>query len=88
MRLWSQRQTLYDQYERLMTKLEVENPAAFKNFVKVEPAMFKELLNRLGPAISKKDTFYMKATGDGYHSPMYGFHVGHNTISCIVHKVY
>ncbi len=37
--------TLYGQYERLMTELEVEDPAAFKNFVRVEPAVFRELLN-------------------------------------------
>ncbi len=95
-----QRRTLYGQYERMMSELEVENPAAFKNFVWVEPAIFRELLNRLWPAIGKQDTFYRKAlhlglrlaimfmflaTGDSYHSLMYGFRVAHNTISSIVH---
>ncbi len=56
-----QRQTLYGQYERLMGELELEDPAVSKNFVRVEPAIFRELLNRLGLAISKKDTFYRKA---------------------------
>ncbi len=42
-RRWWMRQTLYGQYERLMSELEVEDPAAFKNFVRVEPAMFREL---------------------------------------------
>ncbi len=51
----------YGKCERLMTELEVEDPAAFKNFVPIEPAMFWELLNRMGPAIAKKDTFYRKA---------------------------
>ncbi len=45
----------------LMTELEVEDAAAFKNVVRVEPAMFRELLNRLGPEINTKDTFYRKA---------------------------
>ncbi len=64
--------------------------------------MFRELLNRLGPAIAKQDTFYGKAlhpglrltikltflaTVDSYHSLLYGFCVAHNTISCIVHEV-
>ncbi len=99
---WLQRQTLYGQYERLMSELEVEGAAAFKNFVRVNPAMFRELLNRIGPAISKNDTFYRKAlhpclrlaitlrflaTGDSYHYLMYGFWVAHNTISCIVCEV-
>ncbi len=85
-----------------MSELEVEDPAAFKNFVRIEPAMFRELLNRLGTAISKNDTFYRKAlhpglrlaitlkflaTGDNYHSLMYGFQIAHNTISCIVCEV-
>ncbi len=35
----------YGKCERLMTELEVEDPAAFKNFVPIEPAMFWELLN-------------------------------------------
>ncbi len=99
---WLQRQTLYWQYERLMSEFEVEDHAAFKNFVRVEPAMSRELLNRFGQAISKNDTFYRKAlhpglrlantlrclaTGDSYHSVMYGFRVADNTISCIVHEV-
>ncbi len=99
--MWSclQRRTLYGQYERLMSELEVEDPAAFKNFLRVEPAMFREMLNQLGSAIAKQDTFYRKllhpglrlaitlrflATGDSYNSLMYGFCVAHNTISCIV----
>ncbi len=99
MQPWLQRRTLHGQYERLMSELEVEDPAVFKNFVRVESAMFRELLNKLLPANSKNDTFYMKAllpglqlainlrclaTGDSYHSLMYGFWVAHNTISCIV----
>ncbi len=100
--LWLQRWTLYGQYERLMTELEVEDPAAFKNFDRVELALFRELLNRLWPAIAKQDTFYRKAlhpglrlaitmrflaTGDSYHSLIYGFRLAHNIISCIVREV-
>ncbi len=85
-----------------MTELEVEDPAALKSFVQVEPAMFQELLNRLEPAITMKDTFYRMAlhsrlrwaitlrflaTRDSYHSLMYGFRVSYNTISCIVREV-
>ncbi len=102
MRPWLQRRTLYGQYERLIAELEVEDPASLKNFVRVGSAMFRELLNRLGPAIAKKDTFYRNvlhpglrltiilrflAAGDSYHSLMYGFHVANNTISCIVREV-
>ncbi len=35
-RRWWIRRQLYEQYERLMSQLEFENQAAFKNFVRVE----------------------------------------------------
>ncbi len=64
--------------------------------------MFWELLNRHGPTICKQDTFYRKtlhpglmlaitltflATGDSYHSLMYGSRIAHNIISSIVHEL-
>ncbi len=79
---WLQRRTLYGQYERLMTELKVEYPAAFKNFVRVKLAIFRELLNRLGQANANQDTFYRKAlhprlrflaAGDSCHSLTFGF---------------
>ncbi len=57
MRLWLQRRQQYMQYERLMSELEVEDTPAFKNGVRVKPAMFRQLLNIREPATSKKDTF-------------------------------
>ncbi len=102
MKPWLHKQQLYEQYERLVSELEVVDPAAFTILLRVEPAMFRELLNILGPAINNKDTFYRKtlhhglrlaitlrslATGDSYHSLTYGFRVAHNTISSIVCEV-
>ena len=99
---WLQRRNLLGQYERLMVELRDEDIPAFKNFLRVEPAMFNELLNRLGERITKKDTWYRKAldpglklaitlcflaTGDSYHTLMYGFRVSHSTISLIVREV-
>ena len=46
------------QYEHLMAVLRDEDIPAFRNFLRVEPAMFNELLNRLGERITKKDTWY------------------------------
>jgi len=57
-RPWLLRHPLYGQFEQLMPELEGEDPASFRNFVRMEPAMFRELINRLGPRISKQDTWY------------------------------
>ena len=55
---WLQRGNLLGQYERLMAELRDEDIPAFRNFPRVEPAMFNEMLNRLGERITKKDTLY------------------------------
>ena len=85
-----------------MTEMKVEDVSAFRNFVRMEPAMFNELLTRIGPRIAKKDTWYRPAltpglklavtlrylaSGDSYHSLMYGFRVAHNTISILIRDV-
>ena len=75
---------------------------SFRNFVRVEPAMFRELLLRLRPRLEKIDTFFRKsldpglklaitlrylATGDSYRSLQYGFRVAFNTISRVIPEV-
>ena len=72
---------------------------SFSNFVRMDPAMFREVLQRVGPGIEKYDIWYRKsinpgcrlaitlrflATGEKYRSLMFGFRVAHNTISVIV----
>ena len=51
------RRSLYGQYEKLMVELRDEDPAAFNNFVRMEPASFQELLMRVGPRITKRTTW-------------------------------
>ena len=90
-RPWLLRRPLLGQYVRLMTELSNEDAASFKHFVRISPAMFRELLAR----IAKKDTLFRKAldpglklamtlrylaTGDSYKSLMYGFRVASNII--------
>ena len=85
-----------------MVELKDEDHGAFKNFVRIEPAMFQELVTRVGPRIEKQDTFWRKAldlalklaitlwhmaTGDSFKSLMYGFRVSHCTISKFVPEV-
>ena len=90
------------QYERLMNELLMEDGTHYKNFVRMQPDMFQELLAKVGPRITKQDTFWRKAlepglriaitlrylaTGNSYKSLMYGFRVAHNTISNIIPEV-
>jgi len=44
-----------------MKELSDEDVPVFKNFVRVElkPAMFREILARLGPRITKEDSWYI-----------------------------
>jgi len=101
-RPWLERRVQLGHYSRLMQELRLEDVRAFKNFVRVEPAMFDELVERVGPRIWRQDTFYRKslepglkmaitlrylASGDSYHSLMYAFRVPHNTISLFIPKV-
>ena len=62
---WLQRRPLLGQYERLMAELRDEDIPSFRNFVRVDPEMFHELLVRLGDRITKKDTWYRKALEPG-----------------------
>jgi hypothetical protein len=101
-RPWLLRRPQFGQYERLMRELQREDVTAFRNFVRVPPALFRELLERVGPRIQKKDTHWRKAlpaalkiavtlrylaTGNSYRSLQYGFRVAFNTISKFIPEV-
>ncbi len=85
-----------------MVELRIEYPAGFQNFIRCEPAMFQEMVDRLTPLISKLDTNYHKAldpglkvaitlrymaTGDSSKSLQYGFRVPYNTICLLIAEV-
>ncbi len=85
-----------------MVELAIEDPAGFQNFVRCEPAMFQEMVERLTPLISKQDMNYHKAldpglkvaitlhymaTGDSSKSFQYGFRVAYNTICLLIAEV-
>ena len=101
-RPWLERPPLHGQYERLMVEMTQEDPASFRNFLRMEPAMFRELLVRIGPRLQRKTTFWRQpldaglklaitlrhlATGDSYMSLMYSFRVHSSTISLFVPEV-
>jgi hypothetical protein len=82
-----------------MAEMSKEDPAGFKNFQRVDPEMFQEILARVAPRIQRQDTFMRKAlepglrlaitlrylaTGNSYTSLQYGFRVSNNSICQIV----
>ena len=98
---WLSRRLDYGHYDHLMRELEAEDVVSFRNFVRMDLAMFREVLQRVGPRIEKYDAWYSKsinpgcrlavtlcflATGEKYRSLMFGFRVAHNTISVIVRQ--
>ncbi len=101
-RNWLQRLPLYGQYKKLMVEFRDEDVAGFRNFMRKDPAMFQELIQRLGDRITKQGRWFKKtlelglklvitlchlATGDNYHSLMYIFRLASNTISLIIREV-
>jgi len=59
--LAEERKRLYAHYARLMEELRVEDLQPFFNYLGMEPAMFDELVQRVGPKIEKQDTNMRKA---------------------------
>lgn len=101
-RPWVARRELFGHYATLMAELERESHGDFKTFLRMEPAMFHEMLDRLTPRLTKLDTNFRKplepglklavtlrflATGNSYHSLGYSFRVPHNTISMFLGDV-
>ncbi len=85
-----------------MVDLRIEDPACFQNFVRCEPAMFQEMVDRLSLLICKLDTNYRKAldpvlkvdialwymaTGDSSKSLQYSFRVAYISICLLIAEV-
>lgn len=101
-RPWLLNRPYYGQFRLLMDELRLDDVKAFKNFTRMDPDTFFNLLQRLEPRIKKEDTFFRKAicpaarlaialryfaTGDSFMSLEYSWLVAHNTISKIVREV-
>ena len=66
MRNWLQRRVMYGQYEKLLAELAAEDAKGFQNYTRISPDLFKELLERVGPRLTKTDTFMRKALESGH----------------------
>ncbi|KAK7097241.1 putative nuclease HARBI1 [Littorina saxatilis] len=101
-RPWIGRRRQFGMYDQLMVELRNEDHASFTNFLRISPAMFDELLARVGPRITKQYTFYrdplepgMKlaltlrhlASGNKYASMKFGWRVPHTGQSLVVRDV-
>jgi len=99
---WISRRPQLGLYDRLMVELRNEDPRAFKNFMRMPPDMFDEIVQRLTPALTKETTNWRPpldpglkvaltlrhlASGAKYREMQYGWRVPHNTISLVVREV-
>ena len=101
-RKWLARRHDLGQYARLINELKKEDVKGFRNFMRMDFDVYQEILTRIEYRIKPKISKYRTpltagiklaitlrylATGDSYHSLMYGFRVAHNTISKVVRQV-
>jgi hypothetical protein len=101
-RPWIQRRFELGIYDRLMVELRNEDPRAFHNFMRMPPAMFDEVRDRLTPHLTKQTTNFRAplepglkvaltlrhlASGAKYRDMQYAWRVPHNTISLVVREV-
>jgi hypothetical protein len=102
MRPFLSRRVLQGQYENLMAELMRESRQDFRSYLRMEPLLFLEIVERLTPRLTKATTNWRRplepglkvavtlrffATGNSFHSLAFEFRVAHNTISLFVRDV-
>ena len=93
---------MHGDYHQLLQELNREDPNGFKNFLRIKPELFQEMVERLKPILQKKETKMLDplpvglkvavtlrflATGNTYTSLQYSFRVSKSAISRFVPKV-
>ena len=88
--------------KRLMQMLELDDPMAYQNFIRMPPELFQELEQRLGPENQRERTWMREplspglklavtlrhlASGDSYPTMQYAFRVARSTINKFVPEV-
>ena len=97
--LTQERRLQFGQYSTILAELREGDTSSFKNYMRMTPEMFDELLQRLAPRLQKSDTNCRKAldpglklavtlkhlaAGDSYPSLSYDFRVARSTISLFI----
>ncbi|XP_015905945.1 uncharacterized protein [Parasteatoda tepidariorum] len=95
-REWLLRRNKMGAYHSLMAELKLEDPGAFRNFVRMDEESFLILLEKVSPMISKQNTVMRDsipaaerlavtlrylASGDSYSSLMFLFRIDKSTLS-------
>lgn len=101
-RPWISRRDTLGQYATLMRELRAEDPTCFINYMRLPPELYDEVLTRITPRITKKDTWWRNAlepglklavtmrhlaSGDSYSSLKWDFRIPNNTMSIFVREV-
>lgn len=55
-REWLTRRSIHGDYDQLLKELHREDPKGYKNFVRIEPGLFAEMVERISPRLTKKET--------------------------------
>ena len=63
--LSADRRLQFGNYDQLLIELRMEDNSSFFNYMRMEPLMFDEILNRVSPKIQKSDTHSRKALEPG-----------------------
>ncbi|XP_034040603.1 putative nuclease HARBI1 [Thalassophryne amazonica] len=92
---WLTRRHHFGHYDQLLTELHKEDPKGYKNYLRVPPDLFQEMVEKLTPHLEKKVTFMREpldvglklattlrflSTGNSYTSLQHSFRVDLTTI--------
>ena len=101
-REWLLRRSIHGDYHHLLQELHREDTRGFKNFLRIQPELFQEMVERLTPILAKRETrmrhplpvglklavtLRFLATGNTYTSLQYSFRVSKSAISRFVPRV-
>ena len=101
-REWLTRRHEFGQYDSLLTELHKEDQRGYKNYLRITPDLFQEMVEKLTPRLQKQSTFMREpiqvglklaatlrflATGNSYPSLQYSFRVEASTICKFIPEV-
>lgn len=99
---WLSRRHIHGHFDHLLAELHREDQKSYKNFLRIPPDLFEEMVGKLTPHLEKKTTFMREplevglklavtlrflATGNSYATLQYSFRVEKSTISRFIPEV-